>query len=78
MISANPPLCVHALLLVDVFEGLGRLRLLLFLLNFGAVSRDGLNQFLLFFTGVFHDDDAACVELVTKTKVTVTPFKIGS
>jgi len=56
---------VRALLLVDVLEGLGGLWFLLLLLDFGAVSGDGLHQLLLFLTGVPHDDDPACVELVT-------------
>lgn len=63
-----------ALLLIDVLEGLGGLWFLLFLLNFGAVGRDGLDQLLLLLAGVLHDDDAACMELVTHTRARALVF----
>lgn len=63
--------CAHTSgtsLLIDILERLGRLWFLLFLFNFGAVSRDGLDQLLLLLAGVLHNDDATCVELVTDTR----------
>lgn len=68
--KARDGLCEHtfaarAFLLVDVLEWLGGLWFLLFLLNFGAMSRDGLDQLLFFLAGVLQDDDPACMELVT-------------
>lgn len=67
----KPNVCEHTFaarpfLLVDVLKGLWWLRLLLFLLDFWAMSRYGLHQLLILLTGVLHDDDPARVQLVTK------------